>query len=211
MADVWILANSMKNGGYCVAGKNINTNQWIRIVGDPRGAELNLAQTAYTDINGKRQNQLFEPFNKILRVNLGDPVPLIYQPENILIGQPPWQEIQISQFNIAYDAPADLWGIGDRISSIDIQQKNVNIIQSLYYIQVSNLHFYINDYNGHRAYFQYKGNDYDLGATMNPITFQALMTGQLPHNNIITVSLAGAFHNNYSQKYEHYKLVTAVF
>jgi hypothetical protein len=211
MFDVLVLANSRKNNGYCIAGKDIHTNQWIRIVGDQHGAELNLAQTAYTDINGKRQNQLFEPFNKILRVNLGTSAPLIYQPENTLIGQTPWQEIQTNQSNIAYDTPVDLWGAGDRIKSTDIQQRNVNITQSLYLIEVSNLHFYINDYNGHRACFQYVGNYYDLGATMNPIVFQALMTEELPHNNIITVSLASTFLNPHSQQSEHYKLVVAVF
>jgi hypothetical protein len=54
MADVFILANSIKHGGYCVAGKDINTKHWIRIVGDQQGSELTLAQIAYTDINGKR-------------------------------------------------------------------------------------------------------------------------------------------------------------
>jgi hypothetical protein len=52
---------------------------------------------------------MFEPFNKILRVDLGASVPLIYQPENILIGQTPWREIQISQSNITYDVPTDHW------------------------------------------------------------------------------------------------------
>jgi hypothetical protein len=211
MADILILANSKKNRGYCVAGKDIQTNRWMRIVGDQPGSELSLAQTAYTDITGKTRIQPFEPFNKIVRVPLGAPAPLVYQPENILIGQTPWQEIQVTQSSISYDTPPDLWGPGDRIISTDIQERNVHILQSLYYIQVSHLQFYVNDYNGNRACFQYGENYYDLGATMNPIIFQALMNGQLPHNNIITVSLAGAFRNKYSQQDEHYKLVAAVF
>jgi hypothetical protein len=41
----------------------------------------------------------YEPFNKIIRLNLGNVVPLCYQPENILIGQGPWQEIQVTYLN----------------------------------------------------------------------------------------------------------------
>jgi len=42
MTDILILANSKKNNGYCVAGKDIITNKWVRIVGDQNGAELYL-------------------------------------------------------------------------------------------------------------------------------------------------------------------------
>jgi hypothetical protein len=43
--DILILANSRKNGGYCVAGKDVITNEWIRIVGDTDGAKLDLIFT----------------------------------------------------------------------------------------------------------------------------------------------------------------------
>ena len=81
----------------------------------------------------------------------------------------------------------------------------------MYLIQVTDLNFYINDYNTNRAYFQYGNNTYDLGATMNPLVFQELVQGLRAHNNILTISLASPFLNRYTQQHEHYKLVAAVF
>ena len=211
MADILILANSTKEGGFCVAGKDIASNKWVRLVGDQNGAELSLSQVAYNDIAGKRQMIPYEPFNKFIRLNIGNSVPLRYQPENVLIGKELWQEIQVTQYNNSCDTPADLWGTGDRIKAEDIEQGLVNISQSLYLIQVTSLEFYISDRNRPRACFQYRDNEYNLGATMNPAIFQDIEKGVKTHNNILTVSLAGPFFNKYSNQLEHYKLVAAVF
>jgi len=211
MADIFILANSKKLGGFCVAGKDIESNRWVRIVGDQNGAELTLNQITYNDVAGMRQMIQYEPFNKLIRLNFGNSVPLRCQPENVLIGKEPWQEIPITQNNISYDTPIDLWGTGDRIKADDIEQGLVSIQQSLYLIQVTNLQFYINDYNSHRACFQYGNNEYDLGATMNPAVFQDIVNGVRTHNNILTISLGGPFFNKHSNQNEHYKLVAAVF
>jgi hypothetical protein len=118
---------------------------WIRLVGDQRGAELNLNQITYIDFADRRQMIPYEPFNKFIRLNLIDDVPLRYQPENKLAGPGAWQEIQVTQPNISYDTPIDLWGTGDRIKADDINQNFINITQSLYLIQVTDLQFYIND------------------------------------------------------------------
>jgi hypothetical protein len=211
VADILILANSKKNKGFCVAGKDVMSNKWVRIVGDQNGAELNLNQLRYNDLAGRMQMIQFEPFNKVISLDFDNEVPLCYQPENILIGQKFWQEIQLAQHNVTYDTPVDLWGAGDRIKATDIEQGLVNIPQSLYLIQVTNLHFYINDFNSNRAYFQYGHNTYDLGATMNPSIFYDLFNGVRAYNNILTVSLAGPFFNRHTNQYEHYKLVAAVF
>jgi len=211
MADVLILANSKKNKGYCVAGKDIKTNKWIRIVGDQNGAELYLNHLKYNDLAGRMQMIPYEPLNKIISLDLGNSVPLLYQPENTLIGQKTWQEIQLTQNIISYDTPNDLWGTGDRIKATDIEQGLINISQSLYYIQVNDLEFYINDYNSNRACFKYGQNIYDLGATMNPSIFSDIINEKRAYNNILTVSLAGPYYNKHSNQFEHYKLVAAVF
>ena len=211
MVDILILANSTKQGGFCVAGKDIISNKWIRLVGDKNGAELTLSQITYNDISGKRQMIRYEPFDKFIRLKTGASVPLIYQPENILIANEPWQEIQVSQHNVSCDTPIDLWGTSDRIKACDIEQGLVNISQSLYLIQVTNLQFYVNDYNSNRVCFQYGTNEYDLGATMNPAIFNDLANGMRAHNNILTVSLAGPFFNRYTNQHEHFKIVAAVF
>jgi hypothetical protein len=211
LADILILANSIKEGGFCVAGKDIVSNKWVRLVGDQDGAELSLSQITYNDIAGKRQMIPYEPFNKYIRLSMGNPVPLRYQPENVLIGKEPWTEIQVTQSNISYDTPIDLWGTGDRIKAEDIERGLVNIPQSLYYIKVKNLQFYISNRKRSRACFQYGDNVYDLGATMNPAIFQDILKGVRTHRNILTVSLAGSFFNEYTNQNDHYKLVAAVF
>jgi hypothetical protein len=211
MSNILILANSRKNRGFCVAGKDIETNRWVRLVGDPNGAELNLNQIIYQDLANRRQMVQYEPLNKIIQLDFGNAVPLRYQPENILIGQNLWQEIQVPNHNIIFDTPVDLWGASDRIRADDISQGLISITQSLYLIQASDLKFYINDYNTNRVYFQYGNNAYDLGATMNPFVFQEIVQGLRAHNNILTISLAGPFFNRYTQQCEHYKLVAAVF
>ncbi|MDR2194639.1 MAG: hypothetical protein LBP19_09315 [Treponema sp.] len=211
MADILILANSTKKGGFCVAGKDIETNRWVRIVGSPKGLALNSNQIVYNDLANNRQIIQYEPFNKIIRLDLGDAVPLRYQPENVLIGQKTWQEIHIAKYNITYDTPIDLWGTGDRIKAEDIKHGLVNITQSLYLIQVTNLQFYVNNYNVNRACFQYGNTNYDLGATMNPKIFQDIVNGTRHHNSVLTVSLGDSFLNPHSNQYEHYKLVAAVF
>lgn len=211
MADLLILANSRKKGGYCVAGKDVLTNKWVRIVKDADGTELSLAQIMYDDIRGQVHRTPYEPFDKFIRMDLGQSVPLVYQPENVLVMPTRWQEIHVAQHNVILDTPPDLWGEGDRINAIDIEQGRIIISQSLYLVKVDNLQFYINDYHSHRACFQYGGLFYDLGATMNPATFKSLLDGTMLHNSIITVSFAGAFLNQYSGNQEHYKLVAAVF
>jgi len=211
MADILVLANSKKNRGFCVAGKDIDSNRWVRLVGDQNGAELNLNQITYNDVAGRRQMMKYEPFNKFIRINIGNSVPLRYQPENVLVDKEPWQEIQVSQYNISYDTPIDLWGTNDRIKTDDIEQGLVDIRQSLYLIQVTDLQFYVNDYSSHRACFKYGNNIYDLGATMDPSIFQDIVNEVRAYNNILTVSLAGPFFNKYNNQYEHFKLVAAVF
>jgi hypothetical protein len=50
MVDILILANSVKNQGFCVAGKDVVSNKWLRLVGDKDGAELYLNQTAFISL-----------------------------------------------------------------------------------------------------------------------------------------------------------------
>ena len=211
MADILILANSKKKGGYCVAGKEIMSNKWFRLVGDSMGSELNLSQITYSDLANRIKSVPYEPLCKTLRMDLGNTVPLLYQPENVLINQNLGQEITNTQSNIIYDTPPDLWGIGDRINASDIEQGLIKITQSLYFIQVTNLQFYTNDYKKRRAIFQYGNNSYDLGATMDPSVFDNILSGQRVHSNVVTVSLGEPFFNQHSNQHEHYKLVAAVF
>jgi hypothetical protein len=205
MADILLLANSYKHGGYCVAGKDINNNKWVRIVGDQEGSALTLAQLKYKNLDGILQNNDFEPFNKFVRIDLGDPVPKKYQPENVLIGQTIWQEVK-AEYILNYDSPLDLWGVGNSISSAHIEDGLTVIKQSLYIIQVKEVEFYGREMPTRRqlrAKFRYNDFLYDLPVTMNLPTL--IEDGEKRYNSRLTISL-GEEYCGY-----HYKLVAAIF
>lgn len=74
---VIILTKSLKNGGYCVAGIDYYTGQWIRLVSgnqDRKGA-LEKWQVPY------------KPLDIVVIDNI-TPMPIRYQPENYLIEEP---------------------------------------------------------------------------------------------------------------------------
>ncbi len=159
-----ILANSIKHNEHCVAGKCIETKQWIRPVSTMEGAELNREQSTFHNIHG---NYMVKPMQKI-EMYFHSVAPLVNQPENHLINDQQWQqkykikEHELSQY---LDHPENIWGETDRVSYVEIVQNHLTIPQSLYLIQVENLRLYINEYQKRRANFLYNGVTYDLAVT----------------------------------------------
>jgi hypothetical protein len=51
-AEIIVLANSVKHGQHCVAGKCINTGNWVRPVSNANGAELSHEQAKYQNPYG---------------------------------------------------------------------------------------------------------------------------------------------------------------
>ena len=159
-----ILANSIKHGQHCVAGKCISTKQWIRPVSNEAGAELSHDQVIYQNPYGKFS---VKPLQKI-SIGFERQAPLLNQPENYLIDNSIWtqnfsiKDTELPQF---LDNPEGLWGAHDRVDYSYIECGFVKIPQSLYLVSVSNVRFYKNIYEKRRASFEYKDNIYDFAVT----------------------------------------------
>jgi hypothetical protein len=67
MSIILILADSNKNNGYCIAGKDMTSNRWVRIVSNPMGGALSWNQKALTDQTGVIS---YEPLWKTLDIQL---------------------------------------------------------------------------------------------------------------------------------------------
>lgn len=83
--DVAILTMSSKNGGYCVAGIDIQTGKWIRLVSDN---DKTHGALSYDDIKYKN-GQNCKPLD-LVKVPIIRDAPLEHQPENVLIDSEKW-------------------------------------------------------------------------------------------------------------------------
>ena len=201
-AEIIVLANSIKHGQHCVAGKCIDTGNWIRPVSNANGGELSHEQAKYQNPHG-----IFgvKPLLKI-RMSFLQHVPLSHQPENYLIDDNLWQQnysIGAAELADHLDIPDDLWGHDNRVQHNLIVMGLCTIDQSLYLVQVDNLNLYTTEDGKRRASFDYNGNDYDLAVT-DP-KFDEILREQHEVNGILCISL-GEEYQGYC-----YKLVATIF
>jgi len=202
-----VFANSVKHGNHCVAGKDINTNSWVRPVSDPTGAELSDAQCHYTNSHG---NFIVKPLQKI-EINFSQHAPLINQPENHVITNEIWQhqyKIEKAEIVNYLDTPDTLWGIGNKVNFAQIEAKLIHIEQSLYLVKVDNLQLRKTMEHKRRASFSYAGNNYDLPVT-DP-NFEQLLA-EPNHQQILCVSLAEKYDPAGGDNYSCYKIIATIF
>lgn len=205
--EMVILANSIKHGQCCVAGKNLSDGQWVRPVANERGAELSRNQILVSDYS---ESVSARPMQKV-SMNLKKHVPLKHQPENFCVDSSRWRQtgaITVRELEDYLDHPKDLWGPYDRVAYERIESGVVRVSQSLYLIRVDQLRLYRNSDNKRRASFNYQESKYDLAVT-DP-KFDMLMNAQEGCSNIICVSLGEPFYGN-SDKASCYKIVAAIF
>lgn len=204
---VLILANSIKHHGYCVAGKELTTKNWIRFVGDVGGKELSKEQIKYKNSYGEYPATVL----KILKIEVTLNCPLPHQPENYLVAEAIWEQVAPFKFDEIpsnfLDSPLDLWGTTDRVDHNDIEQEKITISQSLYLVKVQ-----INELctqPNRRVVFYYNGILYDLACTdPNFDTINnAINNGQKAHNNILCISLGELFDATGC----HHKIVAGIF
>jgi len=204
-----IFAKSIKHGKYCVAGKDISSKEWIRVVSSTQGAELSSEQTKCT--NPTQQSNGKNPYHSKLLYKIEIEFlyhsPLSNQPENYVVSNNVWQHkyaIQPSEIKSYLDTPESLWGDEDKVEFSQIQNGNVNISQSLYLIEVSELKLFKNDHDKRRASFSYQGIEYELPVT-DPNFDSILQEGALNLKNILCVSLGEEF-NGFC-----YKIIAAIY
>lgn len=202
MSDtIVILANSIKHGLRCVAGKLVNSGEWVRIVADAEGGAVTSDQASFTNKYGRF---VAKPMQKII-MNIARPVPLINQPENVLVESGWVQNYKIGPAELPQyqDRPASLWGVGNRISQAEIVFGGYLVDQSLYLVKVEDLTLFRSAENKRRVTFRYGTIEYDLPATCT--NFDSVESGETQHDNWVVASLGEAHTDGY-----HYKIIATI-
>lgn len=209
-----VLAKSIKHGGHCVAGKDVNTGKWVRVVSDTNGAELSNQQCKCTNTQWQMNgNQPYNPkILQKLKINFSQVAPLINQPENHVVSENiVWQQeyrIDLSDLKNYLDNPISLWDEGSSINYHEIESGNILISQSLYLVQVTNLklYSYIDNYNKtkRRASFSYNEYDYDFPVT-DP-NFDSILSNSSQLLNILCISLGEQYTDGVC-----YKIIATIF
>ena len=161
---VLILTKSAKTGGYCVAGIDVNTRQWIRLVTDNAEVHNSLTDDNMVCSNGRICNKL-----DVVEVEFIRNAPAPHQPENALINQAvPFRylysyesiEHALRQLNIRPIEPQYLYGSSSRCISSD----NIDSYRcSLCLFKVHDLEIQNSATNGKRnkVGFSYHGSSYN--------------------------------------------------
>jgi hypothetical protein len=166
------LAASRKTGGRCIAGKDIDSNTWIRPVSSGN-------EDAIDNIHSKYADGALAQVLDVIEIQFSAPYPNQHQTENILITDTRWikkGESALTALKNMLDNPGSLWsnwnssynGKNDRIDNVHIK----NIYNSLYLISVDctiNVKIEGKDFNNPqkkiRCSFQYAGVDFKLPVT----------------------------------------------
>lgn len=165
-----VLANSIKQGDFCVAGKDCSTSEWVRPVSTMRGGALDRGQA--------RIKNTYGTFNvkplQIVQIDFKSHAPLPTQPENHLVSGRIWQQhfkVDRQSLEKYLDDPDHLWNYGDRnnrVASYRVQN-NDNHTNSLYLIKTDRIVFRVTSgYSGNKKIvgaFEYNGVDYEFSVT----------------------------------------------
>ena len=209
--EIVVFANSVRSGKHCVAGKEIESKQWIRPV-SPNGGEIS---TAKCTVSGGKSP--VRPLQKI-EIDVDYPHTSIkHQPENWLIGSDEWEHIgEITRGEIGpyLDSPDTLWGAGDRVPYSEIEDGKMTIEQSLYLVKVSELQLYRRTLNFGRiqirASFSYKRERYNLSCT-DPCFKEHPNWPHYQEEEVLCVSLAGEkFESPKDMNYYYFKIAAAL-
>jgi hypothetical protein len=199
-------ANSLKNGGRCVAGREIAAagyGVWIRPVSARPSTELSLVECRYGD-------ESWPKLLDILDVHLKKPAPQHHQTENhiidrarywVKIGELPWSELE----NLT-EQPESLWANSEHtfhgVNDVVDQNTACQLSSSLVLIRPESLVIRIGKEGAAefprktRAIFQFRGVAYSLKVT-DPVAEQAFQIrgdGDYPlHDVYLCVSLTEPF------------------
>jgi len=215
-----ILANSVKNGQHCVAGKEIISKAWYRPVSDNIGSEISHEQAKCKNSYGIFPISVLQK----IEINISHAAPLLNQPENVVIFNEVWlQRYKIDRNELVdyLDQPTLLWnnesssssGDNDRVSFQKIQSGNIKIEQSLYLLSTDNVKVIVQEnYENKkrlRVSFDYNKFSYNL-ATTDPVLWKHFLSkeaGVYEYESpmFLCISLAGRFDDGFC-----YKLVASV-
>jgi hypothetical protein len=214
------LANSYKHDNRCVAGINLVTGKWVRLVGLKVPGCLTLKEACYPD--GKEAALL-----DVFEAELGEPCASNGHPEDVFVAERPWRLLR--RFDEPPDAqllmsfvneePVVLQGYCDRVPTRKFEERQAEV--SLGLVNPDDLWWWIREENGkrkNRAVFRlgHIGHiRYDLPVTdpgmLNMLNLlpagihpNTLLCGREPTRTLLTISLSEPFDGF------HYKLVAGV-
>ena len=214
------LANSYKHDHRCVAGIDLATKRWVRLVGRKIAGCLTIEETCYSGGNEAALLDVFE-------AELGDKCASKCHPEDVFVTGKPWRPVR--RFDEPRDAlflkdylnkrPALLESYSDRVYVRKFAE--VPASHSLELVQPEDLWWWIREEKGkrrNRAVFRLGHASrvrYDLAVTdpkwleqlrsrpAGIYAHESFFTGK-PPDTLLTVSLSEPFENF------HYKLVAGV-
>jgi len=189
--EILCLAYSMKHGGRCVAGLDLNTGGWVRPVSAAEDGTL--SEAACTLDIGRPIRPL-----DVVRIPLREPRPAPHQPENWVIGAGDWRHVEdwsiddASEYlGEALEPGATLLGDQSKSLGWDVIQEH-GVDASLCLVRVTAPRFEVNDWNRFRARFRRGGTYYDLSCTdLAPWATRAYRQGGIAPDGdwYLTVSL----------------------
>ena len=214
------LANSYKHDHRCVAGIDLSTKRWVRLVGRKVTGCLTVGETCYQDGTEAALLDVFE-------AELGDNCSSNGHPEDVFATGQPWRPVR--RFDEPRDLrflkeylnkrPALLQGYSDRVYVRKFAEAPAS--HSLELVQPEDLWWWIREENGkrrNRAVFRLghaSRTRYDLAVT-DPKWLEQLRSrpiGIYPHESFFATKPLGTFFTvSLSEPFEnfHYKLVAGV-
>jgi hypothetical protein len=178
--DIIILANSRKYKGHCIAGKDIKTGEWVRIVPDNEDHAFSAKELMklYGDYNGPEVLD-------VVSVPLSNRIPSNYHPEDESVNSNKlWKKIgtlnSIDHVSILLDREKNDWititsdkfGITDKIPNSYFEHYSLkNSLQLIKLNLRENRTTLIYKFNHEKEYykprlcFDYKGYNYNLAIT----------------------------------------------
>jgi hypothetical protein len=169
-----ILANSIKFTGHCIAGKDLNTGDWVRLINNHPGPFSN------TDLNRLYGDPEGPSLLSCIKISFQEKVPLYYQPENEVITGDPWKKIGDylqKEVGLLEDTQVPCWlgdgayGFPDRIPAA-ICNSTMPLSCSLHFTKLKQSGNSLTiSYKQHeteykpRLNFHFKGIYYNLGLT----------------------------------------------
>lgn len=206
--EIICLANSRKVGGKCVAGKTVDTREWIR----PVSAEGKLTNELIKYANGELPKLL-----DIMRIHYKKVQPTEYQPENILISEEQWEYLgkwPEDKLDNLCDKPKEIFINQERKDRIAVEFFTKNRLESsLLLVKPKSIKLFSTDYENKRklrAIFVYNDLEYDLGVT-DPIFFEEYTKKKKGFYKLdskdayLCISLAAPYKDGYC-----YKLVASI-
>jgi hypothetical protein len=214
VAEIVCFAASARPGGLCFAGKHIETEQWIRPIGDRPSHEIKPGERMLGV--GRAARTL-----DVLRIGLDRAEPNAYQTENHVIDGSRWVKsgrIGVGELDDWLDPVEPLWHHGSstihgRNDKIPAWRAN-QLTSSLRLIKVNDLVIIVQDESydqpktGVRARFTYSGAQHLIGITDPPVyrAYIERAIGQYPIGAAyLCVSIGEVFHG-YA-----YKIAAGVF